>query len=123
MQNDKAKFKTEFGKRVYHFALATMRFLDDCPRDGAATIISNQLVRSSTSVGANMVEAQAASSKKDYVNFFTIALKSANESKYWISLLRDARKVDQDKANALLKEATEIANVLASSVLTMKGRK
>ena len=86
-------------------------------------IIGDQLLRSATSIGANVIEAQAASSRKDYTNFFNYALKSANECKFWLGLLRDSGHGNKETVNKLLKETTEIANILATSVLTLKGRK
>ena len=86
-------------------------------------MVSDQLLRSTTGIGANVIEAQAASSTKDYTNFFTYALKSANECKFWLGLLRDSGRGDKKTVNKLLKEATEIANILATSILTLKGRK
>ena len=83
MQNDKAKFKDEFKNRVYRFALDVIRFVDRLPVEQTSRIISDQLLRSTTSIGANVIEAQAASSRKDYTNFFAHALKSANECKFW----------------------------------------
>ena len=83
MQNDKAKFKDEFKNRVYRFALDVIRFVDRLPVEQTSPIISDQLLRSTTSIGANVIEARAASSRKDYTNFFAHALKSANECKFW----------------------------------------
>ena len=70
-----------------------------------------------------MIEAQAAYSRKDYTNFFNYALNSANECKFWLGLLRDSGRGNKETVNKLLKETTEIANILATSVLTLKGRK
>jgi len=123
MQSDKAKFKEEFGARVYRFALDVIGFVDGLPAEQTSRIITDQLIRSTTSIGANVIEAQAASSRKDYTNFFTHALKSANECKFWLGLLRDSGRGDKQTINRLVKEATEIANVLAASILTLKGRK
>jgi len=123
MQSDKAKFKEEFGARVYRFALDVIGFVDRLPAEQTSRIITDQLLRSTTSIGANVIEAQAASSRKDYTNFFTHALKSANECKFWLGLLRDSGRGDKQTINRLVKEATEIANVLAASILTLKGRK
>jgi four helix bundle protein len=123
MQNDKSKFKNEFKHRIYRFALEVIKFVDALPKDKTCETIGNQLLRSATSIGANVVEASAASSKRDYVNFFNHALKSANETKFWLGLLRDSAKADKGRANKLLKETNEIANILASSILTLKGRK
>jgi len=72
--------------------------------------MGKQLLRSGTSVLANYIEANSASSKKDFINFFTHALKSANESKVWLTLLRDTDKGDRTELEWLLKELIEIAN-------------
>ena len=123
MQNDRAKFKNEFKGRIYRFVLDVIGLVDRLPAEQASRIISDQLLRSTTSIGANVIEAQAASSRKDYTNFFTYSLKSANECKFWLGLLRDSGKGDKATVTKLLKEATEIANILATSILTLKGRK
>ena len=69
-----------------------------------------------------MIEGQAASSKRDFIKFYEIALKSSNETKYWLSLLQDSYSNLKPECELLLKEATEIANMLGSSVLTLKGK-
>ena len=86
-------------------------------------IISDQLLRAATSIGANIVEAKSSSSKRDFIRFFEIALKSANETKYWLGLLRDATDADKSKINQLLDEVEEISKMLGSSLLTLKNKK
>ena len=87
MQNDKEKFKKDFKKRLYAFTLKLIEFLDTLPEDNVSRRLGDQLLRSGTSIIANYVEGQAASSKRDFTNFFNICLKSANESKVWLALL------------------------------------
>ena len=123
MQNDSAKFKNEFKKRLYAWALRLIKFIDKLPKDSTCSVMGKQLLRSGTSVLANYIEANSASSKKDFINFFTYALKSSNESKVWLTLLRDTDKGDKGELGFLLKELIEISNVLASSLLTLKGKK
>ncbi|MDI6779113.1 MAG: four helix bundle protein [Bacteroidota bacterium] len=123
MDNEKSKFKNEFRKRVYRFALDIIKFVDNLPKDKSCNVIGNQLLRSATSIGANIIEAGAASSKKDFTNFFNHALKSANETKFWIGLLRDSEKSISAASNNLLNEVNEIANILGSSLLTLRGKK
>lgn len=123
MENDKAKFKNEFKRRLYDFVLRLIKCLSALPKGPVNEVLIKQLVRSGTSVLANYVEANSASSKKDFINFFTHALKSANESKVWLVLLRDTQLGNRKELESLLRELTEIANVLASSILTLKGRK
>ena len=123
MENDKEKFKNEFKKRLYQWVLRLIKFIDKLPRDSVCAVIGRQLLRSGTSILANYIEATAASSRKDFINFFTHALKSANESKMWLTLLRDTEKGDRAELEWLLKELIEIANILASSILTLKGKR
>lgn len=85
--------------------------------------IVDQLFRSGGSIGANYIEAKASSSRKDFANFLHHSLKSANESKFWLAVLRDNSRGDVSRVNLLLKELLEIANMLGASILTVKGRR
>lgn len=123
MENDKEKFKTEFKRRIYTWVIRLVRFLDTLPKDTVTQRIVDQLFRSGGSVGANYIEAQASSSKKDFVNFLHHALKSANESKFWLAILRDTSRGEAQELGWLLSELQEIANILGSSILTAKGRR
>ncbi len=69
------------------------------------------------------MEAKSSSPKKDYIHFFEIALKSANETKYWLILIKEFIPRHRDVVDNLLKENQEVANVLGSSILTLKGKK
>jgi len=122
MENDKSKFKMEFKRRLYNFVLRLVRFIDKLPKSSVSDVMGKQLLRSGTSILANYIEANSASSKRDFINFFTHSLKSANESKVWICLLRDTNKGDKQELEYLLKELTEIANIIASSIITLKGK-
>ncbi len=123
MENDKSKFKNEFKKRLYTFALKLIEFIDKLPNDNVSRKISDQLLRSGTSILGNYIEGQSSSSRKDFINFFNHSLKSANESKVWLALLRDSKRVKENEANWFLKELEEIAKIFASSILTLKGKK
>jgi four helix bundle protein len=124
MKNDKEKFKKEFKQRLYRFVLKLIQFIGGLnTKDPVARVIANQLARSGCSILANYVEGQASSSKKEFTHYLHISLKSANESKVWIALLRDSSKCDIKISNELLKELQEIANIFGSSILTLKGKK
>lgn len=123
MENDKAKFKNEFKKRLYKWVLRLIKFINSLNKTTVNDVIGKQLLRSGTSVLANYIEANSASSKKDFINFFTHSLKSANESKMWLTILRDLKISNNNETNWLLNELIEIANILASSILTLKGKK
>ena len=124
MQNNNSKPKIELKRRVYLYAIAVIKFIDRLEkRDFSIEVIAKQLLRSATSIGANIIEAQAGSTRKDFTNFFAYALKSANESRFWLGLLRDSGKAEKGDLGKLLQETTEIANILGSSILTLKGRR
>lgn len=129
MQNYNEKFKTEnktdVKHRAYRFSLDVIRFISDLPEKKTYWTLSDQLLRSATSIGANIVEAQSSSSKREFIKYFEISLKSANETKYWLCLFRDADQLGYDKqtVKTLLGEAIELSNILGSSVLTLKGKR
>jgi len=122
IKNQKDK-KEEFKRRLYSFVLRLLRFISALPKNQITKIIGDQLIRSGTSVLANYIEAQSSSSRRDYTNFFHHALKSANESKVWLALLRDTNNGDKQEIEWLLNELKEIADILASSILTLKGKR
>ncbi len=123
MNNDKEKFKIEFKNKIYRLVLKLLKSIDSLPKDSVSRILGNQLIRSGTSILSNYVEAHCSSSKRDFANYFRIALKSANESKVWLALLRDTNRGRKEMISELLKELQEIAAVLASSIITMKRSK
>lgn len=123
MKNDNEKFKNEFKKRLYSFVLKMIKLVGKLPKNVSNEIIIKQLIRSGTSILANYVEAIASSSRKDFTNFFHYSLKSANESKVWLALLKDTNSGYDDEISFLLNELKEISNIFGTSILTLKGRK
>lgn len=123
MKKDREKFKTEFKQRLYGWVLDMIRLTDKLPKDGASSVIKKQLIRSGSSIGANYIEAQAASSKKDFTNFIHHSLKSANESKFWLALLRDSKRASKEDILPLLNELEELSNILGASLLKLKGKR
>lgn len=115
--------KVDFSNRAYKFGISIIKTIEKLDtRNTTSRIIGDQLLRSATSIGANVIEARGASSKKDYANFFSHALKSANETKYWIHMLKDSEKINPEEAKKLIQEVTELANILAKSIMTMRGK-
>jgi len=124
--DEKRNLKQAFKLRIYRYVIRLIKFLVKIPNEPVSREIKSQLTRSGTSIGANYFEAEAASSKKDYQNYFSIALKSTNESKFWLSVIMDSNLLpaeSNNECNELLKETKEIANILGASILTMKGRR
>jgi four helix bundle protein len=123
MQNQNAKPKTDLKNRAHSYAIRVINFIDALTNDRTTQVIANQLLRSATSIGANIIEAKGSSSKRDFANFFSYSLKSANESIYWLELLRDARKVNGPEMSFLIDETGQIAKMLGASLITMKGKR
>jgi len=123
IQNENSKFKIEFNKRLIHFSLEIIKLCKEIRKNRNLWTIADQLIRSATSIGANIIEAKASSSKLDYLKFFQIALKSANETKYWLILINESMPSLKNQSEQLLKEVNEIAKIIGAGVLTMKGKR
>jgi four helix bundle protein len=106
--------------RCYYFSKEVILFVKESKFENAFSSLFTQLIRSATSVGANVIEGRAGSSKKDWKNFYVIALKSANETKYWLCLIRDTMEVSKGKVNELIVEANEISKIIASIIINSK---
>jgi four helix bundle protein len=122
MQNCNPKSKSDLKQRCYNFSLNIIALSDTLPNKRSAWVINDQLIRSATSIGANIIEARASSSRLEFKRYFEIALKSANETKYWLELLKDAHIVEAKNLAELLNEVSEIASMLASGVIKLKSK-
>lgn len=115
-------FKKQFEDRLKRFSVAVVQLAKQLKTDSLFWTIADQSLRSGTSIGANVIEARAASSLKDFIRFFEYALKSANETVYWLEIVRDTSDSCRESAERLRKEADEIAHILAASICTMKEK-
>ena len=122
-QNQAQRPKMEVKYRAFYLSINVIKFLDLLSAKQSLRIISDQLTRSITSIGANIVEAKASSSKREFLNYFQIALKSANESKYWLAMLRELLPEKKETINSFIQEVEEIGKIIGTSVLTMKGKR
>ena len=109
-------------ERSYLFSLGIIRFVGKLPSKRIYAIMIDQLLRSATSIGANIIEAQAGSSRKDFIKYYQIALKSSNETLYWLSLLKDTLAQESLELNSLIIEVSEISRMLGRSLITMKTK-
>ncbi len=108
--------------RCFNFSRDVVMFVKDCQYKQVFSSLFDQLIRSVTSIGANVIEGRAGSSKRDWRKFQIIALKSANESKYWLCLIRDTMdEIDKNKLNQLIKEADEISKIIARIIINSSG--
>lgn len=110
-----------FRMRVIDFSVATMKVCKELWKDPVLWSLCDQLIRSATSIGANINEAQGAGSKKDFANYFQIALKSARETRYWIQVIE---RYDHTVAGLdhLYQENESLINILSASLKTVRSK-
>jgi four helix bundle protein len=106
--------KRELQDRTKQFALRVLNLVDALPRSAGSRAISMQLVRAATSVGANYRSACRARSRAEFAAKLGVALEEADESLYWLELVRDSKLLPENKLSLLLKEADELTAILAS---------
>jgi four helix bundle protein len=104
-------------RKSYDFALKIVR-LSVRLKEKKHYEISTQLLRSSTSIGANVEEALAAQSRKDFFAKMCIASKEARETNYWLRLIKDAAILDKQESHDLIHESQELVKILTSIVKT-----
>ena len=107
--------------KTYQFALEII-FLYKKMRDQNEFILSKQVIRSGTSIGANVEEAIAAQSRKDFISKMSISSKEARETNYWLRLLRDSNLCEGIDYTELIKDSEEIIKILTSIVKTTQKR-
>ncbi|MDL1976404.1 MAG: four helix bundle protein [Deltaproteobacteria bacterium] len=113
--------KRDLPERSFQFALRIVKFcqvLDKKP--GVSRTLSNQLLRSGTSIGANIEEGQASQSKANFISKYSIACKEARETHYWLRLLIGGKIVEEYKLLPLLQESDELIAILTTIVKKMK---
>lgn len=107
-------------KRCYTFALRIVKLCRYLNKQYSEYTLSKQVLRSGTSVGAQMREAKFAQSRADFVNKSSIALKEANETLYWLELLHDSGYINEEMFASIHKDAEEILSILVKIVKTTK---
>jgi len=110
-------------ERTKRFALQIIRLCRILPRSSESVIISRQLLRSATSVGANYRAVCRARSTADFVSKLGIVLEETDETLFWLELLVDSGVAQPDKAAPLLREANELTSIFVASLRTVKGMK
>ena len=113
--------KVRIVDRTYTFALNVIKLVNLLPKSTSGAVISNQIMKAGTSIGANVEEAQGASSKKDFTNKMSISKKEARETRYWLRLIKDSGTLKVALVEDLLNECNSILKILTAIVKTSKG--
>jgi len=114
------KNSNEIKDRSYLFSLRIFKICRHLDTNKFNRNISSQLFRSGTSIGANVEEAVAAHSRKDFISKLTIALKEARESLYWLRLIRDSETIPIEKMSSLIDESEQLIKILVKIIITSK---
>ena len=104
------------------YALRMIKLYRALEKDSVGRILGKQLLRSGTSIGANVQEAQGAQSKADFIAKISIAYKECRECAYWLRLLREAKVIPAARIKTLSEETEEMKKILSSILLTSKGK-
>ncbi|GGZ51298.1 MULTISPECIES: four helix bundle protein [Flavobacteriaceae] len=105
--------------KTFNFSLSIISLFKKL-QENKEFIISKQLLKSATSIGANVEEATAAQSKRDFINKMSIASKEARETKYWLRLLNDSELTTLDVLDEI-KEVNHIINIITKIIITAKN--
>lgn len=109
-------------KKSYSFALMIIDVYKFLTNEKKEYVVSKQMLRSGTSIGANIHEAVSSESKKDFVHKLNIAVKEARETSYWLNLLKDSEYINNGQFKDLHSDCVEVIKILNSIILTTKER-
>lgn len=105
------------------FAVEVVNLYTEVKEHRKSNVLLNQLLRSGTSIGANIHEANYASSKADFINKFQIALKECYETDYWLGLFKETNMITVNEYEVLFAQCSKIRKLLIASITTAKGNK
>ncbi len=120
MPAPESEYNYNLKKRCFYFSVKIVNFINSIPNKKINYSMFDQLLRSATSIGANVVEAISASSRKDFINYYQIALKSSNETKYWLCLIEKTIMKGNLEIKSFLSECIELSNIIGASVRKLK---
>lgn len=114
------RIQGDLADRTYRFALGNLDLIDQLPNNVKGWEIGRQLIRSGTSIGANVREADQALSRADFVHRMAIARKEASESHYWLCMCRDKTLLTGDHVEHAIRESDEFVRILSTVIKKSK---
>lgn len=107
--------------KSYAFALRMIRMTKFLRDDKQEYVLSKQILRSGTAIGALIRESEFAQSRADFINKLSVALKEANETDYWLNLMKDSNYIDNSSFESMITDCGELIALLVSSIKTVKN--
>ena len=104
------------------FAVDTVKLCTEIKENRQGNILINQLLRSGTSIGANIHEGNCASSRADFINKFQIALKECYETEYWLNIFKETDFITEKEFNDMFLNCSKIRKLLTTSITTAKNK-
>jgi len=118
----KEAVKSDFKKRLYFFTLTLIEFIDSLPNDNVSQKIGDELFGSGTAMIVDYIEAQSTTNEKGFITHINASVKSVNETKFWLALLRDSKRAKTEKIKWFLDELDDITELL-ETLLEAKSKK
>ncbi|NMA85985.1 MAG: four helix bundle protein [Tissierellia bacterium] len=106
--------------KSYEFSLRIVKMYKFLIENKVEYVLAKQILRSGTSIGANVEEACSGQSRKDFIHKLSIAQKEAFETRYWLRLLGDSEEIKPEYANSMLNDCDELISILTSIIKTTK---
>ena len=113
-------YKKDIKDWTKQFAIKIVKLTIALKKEGVEYSLRDQLLRSGTSIGANVKEAKASSSRKELIRFYEIALKSCDETEFWLYVIKSAYEMNNEQFEILNSELKQIMNVIARIIINLK---
>jgi len=121
MKNEELQKKRDIVERTFNFSIEIIKLISLLPKNSLGFALTSQIVRSGTSIGANVEEAQGAISKKEFIQRMQIALKEARETRYWIRIIIETKLATETVTEKLLDEINQLIGILSTIVKNAKN--
>ena len=114
------QYEQDIKVRTQKFAVRIIKLCAELRKSNVDFALVRQILRSGTSVGANVREAKASSTKKELIRYYEIALRSANETEYWMDIIKEGFEIKSENIDNDKNELIEIEKILATIIINLK---
>lgn len=114
------KYEKDIRDWTQKFAVEVVRMSIELKRKGVDYSLRDQLLRAGTSIGSNVKEGKASSSRKELIRYYEIALRSAGETEFWLDVIREGYQMETQKFSYIKNNLKEISNVIATIIINLK---
>jgi four helix bundle protein len=116
------KSRYDIHERIYNFIVRVIRLVNSLQKTSSNSVISQQLLRCATSIGANDQEADGTLTKKDFIHCYTVVRKEIKETNFWLKLIGDTNPVLKPKMGPIIQEGQELAAIISSIINSTRAK-